>query len=125
MGECKIATLTCYVLTMLCTRNLRFANMRDEEEIFQTNLERCSYRFLQQTAKAMGLPSNVKVRKWLFILAAISLTECKRKVLQVGTCRLIFTFPQNKVNLSVYLWKLRNDIVKQLNPQLQLISFCF
>ncbi|KAJ8708634.1 hypothetical protein PYW08_010016 [Mythimna loreyi] len=31
-----------------------------EEEIFQTNLERCSYRFLQQTAKAMGLPSNVK-----------------------------------------------------------------
>ena len=49
------------MLMIMCARNIEFTNMKDQEEIFQSNLERCSYRFLQQTAKAMGLPSNVKV----------------------------------------------------------------
>ncbi|XP_026731074.1 uncharacterized protein LOC113496148 isoform X2 [Trichoplusia ni] len=34
--------------------------IKEDEEYSLNNLKRCSYRFLQQTAKALSLPSNVK-----------------------------------------------------------------
>ncbi|XP_022837237.1 uncharacterized protein LOC111364564 [Spodoptera litura] len=47
-------------MIVCAVRNSELETMQDKEKTPQYPLEKCSYRFLQQTAKSMGLPSNVK-----------------------------------------------------------------
>ncbi|KAF9415767.1 hypothetical protein HW555_006668 [Spodoptera exigua] len=47
-------------MIVCAVRNSELKTMQEEGKTPQNSLEKCSYRFLQQTAKSMGLPSNVK-----------------------------------------------------------------
>lgn len=58
-------------MIVCAVRNSELETMEDKEKDPQYSLEKCSYRFLQQTAKSMGLPSNVKVTKNVFEVAHV------------------------------------------------------